>query len=256
MIQDDRDRDDGKDRERDASGQERGGEPLGHREQRGRQRHPDDQVDGSQARTHLSMAGLRSRGWTPGMVRQLLGEPDLLRSNPHFDAAPRTRLYRLDRIEKAELSEEFRAVSAAAARRSAAARAAALRRRREVLARIAAEPIDVPRLTARRLAELAVDHRNRRDAERAYERGRHAPDPAAVQSADPPALDRWKVDYLRHRLTRYDQLLDGLHGSTGRAAAEELLRRRVYAAIADAYPDLARECERHMGERRSGPPGA
>lgn len=76
------------------------------------------------------------------MARHLLGEPDPLRSNPHFDSAPRTRLYRLDRVETAEDSEEFRAVSAAAARRSAAARAAALRRRREVPARIAAEPID------------------------------------------------------------------------------------------------------------------
>ncbi|MGW1803822.1 hypothetical protein [Streptomyces sp. NPDC002078] len=234
-------------RERDESGQERAGEVP---------RQQEDRADAPQPRTHVSMAGLRARGWTPGMVRHLLGEPDLLRSNPHVDSAPRTRLYRLDRVETAEDSEEFRAVSAAAARRSAAARAAALRRRREVLARIAAEPIDVPRLTARRLAELAVEHRNRQGRERVYERRRQAPEPATAPPTDPHTLDRWKVDYLRHRLTRYDELLDGLRGSTGRAAAEELLRRRFYAAIAEAYPDLAQECERQAGERQSGPPGA
>jgi hypothetical protein len=188
------------------------------------------------------------------MVRQLLGEPDLLRAHPHFRSAPRTRLYLVERIEAAERSDEFRAVSAAAARRSTAAQAAARRRRREVVARIAAEPIAVPRLAPYRLAALAVEHRNRRDGERAYERWGHVPDPATVESADPGALQRWKVNYLRHRLTRYDELLHGLHGSIGRAAAEELLRRRVYTAVSEAYPDLRQECERQLRERDSGPP--
>ncbi|MEU6377906.1 hypothetical protein [Streptomyces sp. NPDC046909] len=220
------------------------------------QRAPDSGAHTRPPRTHLSAAGLRARGWTAGMVRQLLGEPDLLRVNPYFRTAPQTRLYCVERVEAAEASEEFRAVAAAAARRSDAAKAAAQRRRREVLARIAAEPVDVPRLAPPRLAAAAVAHRNRRDQERAYERWGHAPDPATVDSAEPGALVRWKVNYLRHRLTRYDELLDGLHGSTGRAAAEELLRRRIYAAISEAYPDLAQECERQLSERECGPPHA
>lgn len=150
-------------------------------------------------RTHLSPAGLRARGWTPGMMRQLLGEPDLLRTNPHLDSAPHTRLYSIERVEAVERSEAFRAASAVASRRSAAARAAALRRRREVLVRMA-------------------------------------------------------VDHLRHRLTRYDQILDELYGRTGRAAAEELLRNRVYAALSEAYPSLAQECERQLREGECGPP--
>ncbi|WP_246101061.1 hypothetical protein [Streptomyces cyaneus] len=203
-------------------------------------------------RSHLSAAGLRARGWTPGMVRQLLGEPDLLRVNPHFHSAPQTRLYSVERVEATERSEEFRAASAVAARRSAAARAAALRMRREVLARIAAEPIDVPLLAPDRLAALAVEHRNRLDGERALWRWRHVATPTTVDSAEPCALDRWKVDYLRHRLTRYDEILDELYGRTGRAAAEELLQRRVYAAISKAYPHLAQECERQLRERECG----
>lgn len=188
------------------------------------------------------------------MVRQLLGEPDLLRTNPCFRSAPQTRLYLVERIAAAERSEEFRTAAAVALRRSVAAKAAAARRRREVLARIAAEPVDVPRLAPGQLAAVAVEHRNRRDQERIHEPLGHAPDPVAVETAEPGALARWKVNYLRHGLTRYDELLDGLYGSTGRAAAEELLRRKVYAAIAEAYPDLARECERQLRERECGPP--
>ncbi|KUO03958.1 hypothetical protein AQJ67_14485 [Streptomyces caeruleatus] len=188
------------------------------------------------------------------MMRQLLGEPDLLRTHPHFDSAPPTRLYSIERVEGVERSEEFRAVAAVAARRSAAARAAALRRRREVLVRIAAEPIEVPRLAPDRLAALAVEHRNRRDEERASCRPGHVVQPVTVDGVEPGALARWKVDYLRHRLTRYDEIRDELYGRTGRAAAEELLRHRVYAAISEAYPHLARECERQLRARGCGPP--
>lgn len=188
------------------------------------------------------------------MMRQLLGEPDLLRTHPHFDSAPQTRLYSIERVQAVERSEEFRAAAAVAARRSAAARAAALRRRREVLARIAAERIEVPRLTPDRLAALAVEHRNRVAEERASWRSGHAPAPATVDGAEPSALARWKVDYLRHRLTRYDEILDELYGRTGRAAAEQLLRHRVYAAISEVYPSLAQECERRLREGECGPP--
>lgn len=207
-------------------------------------RHEKDQ-DGPdpavRSRTHLSAAGLRIRGWTTGMIRRLLGEPDLRRANPYVRTAPPTRLYRVERVEAAERSEEFRAISAVAARRSTAVRKAASRRRREVLARIAAEPIDVPVLTPDRLTALAVEHRDRRGG------------------PPGPSLDRWKVDYLRHRQDRHDDLLDQLSDRAGRAAAERLLRRRVYAAIAQAYPDLAQECARRSREpENSGavPPGA
>lgn len=189
-------------------------------------------------RTHVSAAGLRIRGWTAGMIRRLLGEPDLRRANPYFRTAPQTRLYSVERVEAAERSEEFKAVSAASARRSAAVKEAASRRRREVLARIAAEPIDVPVLAPDRLSALAVEHRDGEDGGR--EPGSGTP-------------DSWKVDYLCHRLARYDGILDELSGRAGRAAAEQLLRRRIHTAIARTYPELAHECERRSCAQESGP---
>ncbi|MFJ9632875.1 hypothetical protein ACIRU8_34735 [Streptomyces sp. NPDC101175] len=131
-------------------------------------------------------------------------------------------------------------MTAAAARRSDTARGVARRRRREVLARIAAEPIDVPRLTPEELATLAAEYRD----ETGVVGGR-----LVAGNADPCGLDRLKVNFLRHRLARYEELLKGLHGGTGRAAADELLQRRVYGAIAEAYPFLAGECERQLSER-------
>lgn len=230
---------------------------------------------------YVSAAGLRARGWTGGIVRRLLGAPDRLSVNPRFRSAPHTRLYRTERVEAAERSEEFREVAESAVRRSDAVRAELERRREAVLERIRTEPIDVPRLDPGKLALRTVEYRARREAEWGQRSGgvtsagagrglpasrdrtepsspvrRHDRDPdrtssdsghrASTDSSDRASLLRWKVDYLRHRLSHYERLLDGLPGgerSPGRAEAVTLLRRRIYGAIAEAYPALAQECE-------------
>lgn len=66
------------------------------------------EVDGQK---YVSLAGLRARGWTGGIVRRLLGAPDRLAVNPRFRSAPHTRLYRAERVAAAERSEGFRAVA-------------------------------------------------------------------------------------------------------------------------------------------------
>lgn len=60
-------------------------------------------------RRYVSSAGLRMRGWTGPLVLRLLGPPDRLGIDPRTSrSAPRLRLYRAERVEAAEQSEEFR----------------------------------------------------------------------------------------------------------------------------------------------------
>jgi hypothetical protein len=199
---------------------------------------------------YLSLAGLRHRGWTPSMVAKLLGAPDKTVRNPHFRSAPPSRLYAVSRVAAAEATDAFAALATAAAQRAANSRAAAQRRRRAVLAEVEGLDIRVPRLSPECLTRRAVAHRNHRDAVRACRYGDHTAAPASPDAAEPGALRRWQVNYLRHVLTDYDAVLDGLHGSAGRAEAECLLRRRVYEAIGAAYPHLAAECRRQLNERQ------
>ncbi|MGW0942089.1 hypothetical protein ACWD4O_05960 [Streptomyces sp. NPDC002623] len=58
-------------------------------------------------RRYVSLAGLRMRGWTGALVHRLLGPPDRLSIDPRARAAPQLRLYRVERVEAAERSEEF-----------------------------------------------------------------------------------------------------------------------------------------------------
>ncbi|MEU5340272.1 hypothetical protein AB0H18_05390 [Streptomyces sp. NPDC020766] len=230
------------------------------------------------ARTYVSADGLRARGWTDGTVRRLLGEPDRLSAHPRFRSAPWIRMYRVERVEAAERSAEFRSGAAFAARRSGAVRKAVgrggqeavARRRRKVLARILAEPIDVPRLDAGELARRAVEHRARRETQvtesitgtegtagiEGITGTTEATGALGTPSTDRASLDRWKIDYLRHRLSPYDELLEGLSRREERGRAAALLRRRIHAAIAEAYPELAEECERQARAQQLGsPPG-
>ena len=86
-------------------------------------------------RRYVSLAGLRMRGWTGAMVHRLLGAADRLSVNPRVRGAPQVRLYRLERVEAAERSAEFRAAADSSVRRSEAVRAAVRRRREETLER-------------------------------------------------------------------------------------------------------------------------
>ena len=56
----------------------------------------------------LSTPELRERGWTPAVVRDLLGEPDDTRPNPHSKAAAPMRLWLKERVEATEGTAEFR----------------------------------------------------------------------------------------------------------------------------------------------------
>lgn len=51
--------------------------------------------------------GLKERGWTEAMIRDLLGDPDLRVDNPHYKSGGLWRLWRLQRVEAAEAAPGF-----------------------------------------------------------------------------------------------------------------------------------------------------
>ena len=69
--------------------------------------------------------GLKARGWTEAMIRDLLGEPDVLTDNPHYKTAAPRRLWRMRKVEAAEATPEFAARRERAERQCEAASKAA-----------------------------------------------------------------------------------------------------------------------------------
>lgn len=198
--------------------------------------------------TYVTLTGVRRRGWTDSMVRDLLGVPDVQGRDPRRWSLAPMRLYLLARVETVERTAEFATAAVLSKARSAAAGVYAERRRAAVLTAIRAEPIEVPRLPGPELERRAVRHRHLLGARGP---GAGAGGTGATPGGAPHgALVRWQVNYLRHALSRYESLLDGLYGESGRREAERLLRRRLYEAIAAAYPALADECRRRIAVER------
>jgi hypothetical protein len=85
---------------------------------------------------HLSVPALRARGWSPSMIRDLLGGHDDEKKNPRYATAAPMKLYRASRVVAAEDLPEFAALAAKGARQSAGGTAAADRRRARKAAEI------------------------------------------------------------------------------------------------------------------------
>jgi hypothetical protein len=73
----------------------------------------------------IGAVGLKERGWTEAMIRDLLGEPDRYVDNPHYKSAGQMRLWRLQRVEAAEAAPGFEQRKQKAGRQCAGARKAA-----------------------------------------------------------------------------------------------------------------------------------
>jgi hypothetical protein len=201
----------------------------------------------------LTKADLKRRGWTDTAVAMFLGEPDRHRHNPLGRHNP-ICLFATARVLEAEMTAAFVMWKRGRDRRGERARRAA-QRQAEALAdrlrrwepKIVCLPLEVVRRASVEAYNQYLDARALRGEGEVVE----LPPPADAASP-PPFLDRIAVNYIRHRLTAYDAQLAAMVGQVGGEEASLLVKRRVFEAIAVAYPELADEAHRQL-ERRCGP---
>jgi hypothetical protein len=203
---------------------------------------------------YMIASDLKDRGWTDGLIRRFLGEPDQLAANPHYRSAAPMRLYAIERITGIEATPAFAEAREKAKVRSSAALRAADRRRAALVERAGAMQVRVQVVEPGELLRRAIRHYNKRHnewlASREYRYGRDDGwQPASTQS-DSLFLERIQANYVRHQLTRYDRALDELACQVGVAEAGAVIRWRVYEEIASVYPHLAAECRRQHRDRQ------
>jgi hypothetical protein len=95
--------------------------------------------------------------------------------------------------------------------------------------------------------QKACDHYNQRQ----MERERWDDDwREAMLNSESKFLQRITVNYLRHRLSRYERDLEEIFGKVGVREAYQQINQKVYTAIAVSYPELKAECERQLAAKR------
>ena len=186
---------------------------------------------------------LRSRGWTPLLIEQFLPEPDKLAPNPHYRSGPPRKLYLESRVAEIEATDRFRIAARKAGRRKTAARKAVQTKLWTMEQYVAKLVVDVPLVERGELIQAACDHYNARRSPRTDGDDGFC---AATPESDHSFLDRIAVNFIRHRLTRYEDRLIEIYGKVGTETAYCRIKYKVLGAIAAAYPDLAPECHRQM----------
>lgn len=194
---------------------------------------------------HISAAGLTlGRGWTKTAIEKFLDPPDKTSPNPHYRSGAPMKLYLLTRVKRKEKIKAYLAWLQDSAARRVRAQATADKRRAATIAAVQAwqpklgETMSMPDVTA-----AAIAHYNERQLDRSFDRGRDPGEPARLTS-DRAFLQRIAVNYLRHEVTDYEQVLADLTTQIGKDDAYLVVRKRVLEAIGNAYPELATETAR------------
>lgn len=214
---------------------------------------------------YITKSTVVKRGWSEKLITELLGEPDREVPNPHYASGPPMQLYDEARVVRVEGTDAFQRASAnlkqhRAARTAGAAKAVATKQRK-TLALVEKAVITVTVVERSELIRRAREHQRDRQAEREYRRalrgdfGGYSDEPDSWYDDEPMTAEElaaWEeefeqritVNYIRHQLTQYDEHCRRLSALVGKEAGYRLLRSRVFAAIREAYPWLAKECKR------------
>lgn len=198
---------------------------------------PDRRIPPHPKDKYLTQQKIIARGWTRTLVRRFLGEPDQRVPKRGF-----IHLYDVRRVLDTEKLPEFQEAKEKAARRSQTGKQVAQRKAFALLQQVEAMQITVRQIGG--VQDAAIDSYNAWKEVTAWDdRGEYRDWKPATPDSEKRFLQRITINFIRHELTEYDTRLEEVAAQTGAIQARGRIRVRVLDAIAEAYPDLATECQ-------------
>lgn len=186
-------------------------------------------------------------GWTDGMIKRFLPNPDEIKPNPIFRSASAMKLYSIDRIQNIEITEEFKNYKNRAIKFKSSSKKSVETKRENALNWVSNLNISIPVIERNNLIKLAVDHYNQIQFDR-DSCGLSSNLCSATTKSDLSFLERISVNYLRHCMTDYDYFLETMYGRVGINDIYFKLRDRIFQEISNKYPWLKQECKRQNGD--------
>lgn len=192
----------------------------------------------------LTKTGVKARGWTDKMIRELLGAADERRPNTRYPTRPDFQLYLLERVEDAERTDAFFELLDQSERRkecglkaAKTAKKTAGLRLAKTQARVEGLEIVLPNVSPSEMIDQACVSYNAWIKQTSAER-----EPATPQSSV-WLLNVASVKFLQHSVPGYRELYDQLWKQPGAAQGRRRLDERIYQKIALTYPNLTETCE-------------
>lgn len=190
---------------------------------------------------NFSVSELRARGWTRTLIERFLPQPDAKKPNPRFRSTAPMKLYRRERVEAIEATEEFWVARRESEFRKSAAKKAVATKTALTLKMAKELPVNVPQIPLDKLLKLAVRHYEALHDDRRSATCKPWGEVDAFR-------DRICVNYLRHSAIQYHENLEEIAGKTGKAQAYLVLWQRIGEKVKAKYPMLAAEFDRQYRE--------
>jgi hypothetical protein len=173
------------------------------------------------------------RKWTESLITKYLPDPDLIKNNPMFRGASEMKLYKVSRIDEIEKCELFLIDFQKTSLRRKKSKKMVNTKTDNLLNKISNISISVKEYNRQELVKMVIDSYNQRNNHK---------EPISQRETDQTTMERLMVNYIRHELTSYDDILMELYSKTGKEQAYKLLNERIYKSIGEVYPYLIEEC--------------
>lgn len=182
--------------------------------------------------THYTATDLKeSRNWTESLIKKHAGEPEYTNEFIYKGSPATARYWPKDKIESIEAQLVFvEAMHKRMQRKQSTEKAVDTKTKKLIIwAQITSIHIE----STKNYLKRAIEHYNSRNS-----------DGDASLNSDREFLDRISVNYIRHCLTTYENILDDASGRVGVDEAYKIIKNRVLTRIAEMHPELSRECRR------------
>ena len=197
----------------------------------------------------ITLTKVKQMGFSDKLISLLLPEPELV-DNPYYKSAAPMKLWNKKDVEEAMKRDEYINYQEKRKKRKTAAEKAVQTKKTNLLSAIQEEsdkimikiiPFDTLKSKA---IQAKQDWYNQHYDPLSDEFRKSA------YNADEDTINRWSVNYLRHRMTSYDEQLFKMARKTGNREAYMLLFELILNKIGKAYPELNDECMRQIEEKR------
>ena len=188
----------------------------------------------------ITQKTVKDMGFTDKLIAELLPEPQLV-NNPHYRKAAKMKLWKLSDVENAMNNPAFqeslkkRKKYKEAAEKGVVTKKAHLKDETDKFL----ESIKIEHLDIGLIREYALKAKQNWYDDNFCVLSNV--DYKTTDNADEDTVTRWTVNYIRHRMTTYDEQLYHMKGRVGKKDMYREIHNHILDKIANVYPELAEE---------------
>lgn len=197
----------------------------------------------------ITLTKVKQMGFSDKLISLLLPEPELV-DNPYYKSAAPMKLWNMNDVEEAMKKDAYINYQEKRQKRKTAAEKAVRIKKINLLNAIQEESDKIM------IKIIPFDTLKSKAIQAKQEWYNQHYDPLSDEfrksayNADEDTINRWSVNYLRHRMTSYDEQLFKMARKTGNREAYMLLFELILNKIGKSYPELSDECTRQIEEKR------